>query len=1165
MMAKLIEPAMESSIIKAIQVTDMSASINSHAPAAGQIDPVPSAPALTPPPDAANANSSSPRTLASLDKQLGPLLFGQLAISRVELSTMGAKIAGQDISAANANMKKPYQDFLDSLSFEPAKLLAREMSADPADSGKVATFLFELACLRSEDAPSLLVADKSLTPGSPMDRFGKLVDSAQKIDIHQANAPLPPWVKTGVTGTTGAGLQIYGIYSGMRGVMDAIKAGKAGEAAISGGGVASEFGSLIIERGLTKGGAAMIKSGGTVFNGFAATSVGKTLGRGAGLFASAITLPFDIHGAVVAFNSAASTKGKEAQDHYVNGGFNVAGAALSLALGAAALAGFGSIAGPVGLIAAVVLVLGAEIYRAARVVDDIDDYIELGHYERLRSGWLAFWNKELDQDVLDRFKIAKTFSDHTQQLAQSAKDLLEGAYEKHLEYIVNGSFEVKLQTVKIWQYQWDENAGKQPYKLDNEPVLIGTDDIVDARNGLPPDLKGLVKGSPGENKGVFWRLGDGNDQVYGVKDRPNSFSFRDGAKALTGGDKDDGFYFETTEAQLNRQVQPARTSVLDGAEGSDTLSFVGSRPVADTRHVGYDINLQTGKVALRNQDPAKDDILVAQIKSVENISTLRHGSNRVTGSDKADQISANGNDHINAGPGDDTIAIRGTDGRVDGGPGVDRYYLAETSARTTIIEDGEEASLIVFGWPLENIQRWQIIDTTLVISSLRGKDGELPEHVLTIENIYKHADGKRLVQNRQLQFRTRDGYELVPLLPDHLTDSLAHDVECRVTVLGKRPPAPYIVNNGTVVFGERKPMHNFVSRAGRRVDFISDSKTSGTSGTLFLDYKYEEILNIKVSYQVEASEGVSGYTFLSYSNFNLWIFLPSKIITFVNVIRERQQQKTADHVYASIKAAGIHCAHDIVLVMQDGQSYQLITPSLPYHEDAADPGYKSRAAEACLRPRHGQYSFIRPQRLKPYLLAATPQKVDFPAAPHAGIYVLQGQASSYDVYPVSNTTFSLSTPGAVAQTSNASTWTIFSAKLTETATRNDIRLNSDTLQIGSAIVQLPSLDHPGPVESISVETSSGNIYAVELLFEALQLYVINAHGYASVDALLADLQAHSERNELAVKVFVKNIGFSSGMAGTVYYNSTNDYWGIDTDLKLRIKPEALIIDPIQNT
>ena len=231
--------------------------------------------------------------------------------------------------------------------------------------------------------------------------------------------------------------------------------------------------------------------------------------------------------------------------------------------------------------------------------------------------------------------------------------------------------------------------------------------------------------------------------------------------------------------------------------------------------------------------------------------------------------------------------------------------------------------------------------------------------------------------------------------------------------------------------------------------------------------------------------------------------------------------------------------------------------------DAVSPGRKRCSARECLHPRRGRYKFKQPQYIKPFTLSTTPQQITFPAPPHTGIYVMEGQASSYDVYPVSNTLLSLYTPGAIEQTSNASTWTLFSTELTETVTRNEIRLTSDNLQVGSAVIQLPSLDHPGPVESISVATSSGNIYSVELLFEVLQLYLINAHGYASVDALLADLRAHQQREELATKIAVKNIGFSPRIDGTVYYNSTNDYWGVDTDPDYRIAPHTLFIEPIE--
>jgi hypothetical protein len=1171
-MAKLIEPAMEVSIHRPIQVTAISKSANSHAPAAGQIETPPSAPPMTPVPtealDPAQPSQVSRRPLKLLDEHFGPLRFGNSNVSRVELKALGAMVHGGAISTANTNMRAVDQTFIDGLSFDPAKVEARVKSATKTpDSGIVATLFFEMSISRSVDAPPLFVVPAPLTPDNPIDRLNKLGQSAQKLDIHAIEsdslfkAKAKRYAHRGVA-TVGVGMQAFGIYSGFKGAFEALKVGDTGEAVFNGASIAAEVGSLIIERGLTKTGVAMLESGSVILKRFSATSVGAVVSRGGGLFASVITLPFDINSAVKAFNAAAVSQGKVAQDHYVSGGLSVASAGISIALGLAALAGFGTVAGPVGLAAASILILGAEIYRAARVVDDIDDYVELNFDERLRAGWLAFVGMDQDKEILDRFKINKTFSDYNIQLELSAKHLFEGTYKEELEYIVNGSFDVTLKTIEIWRCQWDESIGEEPYKLDTEPAIVETDDIILARDGLPSDLKGIVKGSPGENKGIFWRLGDGDDQVYAPKDKPNIFIYREGTKKLVGGDKNDRFHIETTEAELNRPEQPARTSILDGFGGSDTLAFEGSRPRADTRHVGYDVNLQTGKIALRHEDRAKDDILVAEFTSIENISTLRKGTNRVTGDDKANQISANGYDHIDAGPGDDTIAIRGWHSRVDGGPGTDRYYIADTTVEVTIVEDGEQTSLIEFGWPLERIQRLQIVGTSLVITSLRGENGELLDHVLTIENVYEHVEGMRQVKNNRLQFKTQDNYWLELKLLPLPSDSLAYDVDYD-KIGGQPAPAPYVTNSGVVVLAERAPRHTFVSRADGRVDLVANAYTSEIPDVVYLDYKNEEIVLTQASYTVEAVMGPTGYTNLSYSQFNIWIWLPSlKLVNISYFYREKKGRRTGAFADGNIRINGYYQAN-VVLVMQDGTSYQIRPPYLNFLKDAASPGHKVVSAEECLHLRRGRYTFIEPQQIKPSLLSTTPQQITFPAPPHTGIYVLKGQASSYDVYPVSNTLLSLYTPGAIEQTSNASTWTLFSTKLTETVTRNEIRLTSDNLQVGSAVIQLPSLDHPGPVESISVATSSGNIYSVELLFEVLQLYLINAQGYANVDALLADIRAHQQREELVIKIAVTNIGFSPRIDGTVYYNSTNDYWGVDTDPDYRIAPQTLFIEPIQ--
>lgn len=1151
--AKLIQAAVESPVLSAIHTIPISASINRHVPAARQTEIIPN----TPP-----ADTSAPRSLKSADKRLGPMRIGEFMISRAELKSMGAKVNGQDISPANSLLKIPDQAFLDALSFDPAKVQARIRSTDTPDSSRVATLFFELACKRSVSAGPVFVAVDPIAPDSPMLRFEKLVDSAQKIDLHHVASyeHMPTWInksKSYLQSGAGVGLQAYGIYSGLIGMVEAMKTGDIGEAVLNGGGIASELGSMIIEQGLNKGGAALFNSGGSVFKRFPATTLGKTLSRGSGLFASVITLPFDIIGAVNAFNAAAGATGKTAQDHYVSGALNVAGAGLSLALGMAALAGFGSVAGPLGLAAAAVLILGAEIYRAARVVDDIDDYIELSFHERLRSGWFAFTHQELDQSVMDRFKSSKLLSDHGKQLHDSAKYLLEGPYKNIIEHVVSGSFKVELRPVKVWKYQWDERAGEKPFQTRNEPVVVDSDDIIDARDGLPAELPHIVSGEPGEGKGVFWRLGGGHDRIVGVNNTANHFAYGADAKAISGGEKNDTFQFNVPEQELDRRVRPAHISTLDGGAGNDTLTFHGERPTRDTRQTGYKIDLQSGHVALRSGDPALDELPMAHLRNIENVSTLLRGASQVTGNDEANVIAANGNDHVAAGAGDDNIIIRGAHCRVDGGAGADRYYIAESSTDPTIIEDGQQTSLIEFGWPMAQIQQWQIVGSALIATSRQGEDGELPEHRLTLDNVYSLLDGQRTLHNNLLLFSTSDEYELLPILPATLPGDQPINLEVIVTRDGHLPPAPYTVNGGAIRPTAQAQKHYFVSRSERSVDFMLPAAAAKTSSVIYLDHDSNELRETTLTYHVDLTPGAPGYSALHYSQFNLLLQLASRSISISEAIGERSAPK--HNTGAGLMAAGVEARHEVLVVFRDGTSYRVVAPYLSYIADAAEPGDKSRDGRECLKHRHGNYPFSKPRVAETHLMPATPHRVNIDSIDHRGTYVLQGQSSAYDVYPSSNMTIHLSTPAALAKTANASTWTIYTSHLEETVSRDDISLDADELSVGSVLFKLPTVDEETPVESISVATSNGNLYEVSLLFEVLQLYVVDARSYTSVEALMADLDRAQQRNELAGRVHVVHIKGQSPVTGALFYNSLKKYWGIDGDPQARINPEDLQI------
>ncbi|WP_256590159.1 calcium-binding protein [Pseudomonas sp. NDM] len=1161
-MSKLIVPSAHIANVRLLQVTPIDASANVHAPSTGNLHHLPS-PALE-----NNADAAHRQSLRSLDKYYGPLRIGEFTTSRVELQALGATVNGQPVSPANTDMKNADQAFLDGLNFEAAKVEARLQSVDIPDSAVPAMLFFEIACKRSIDAGPLFISDTPIGTGSTMERLNQLGKAAQKLGIHRADSfeNTPGWVnrnKSYLMSGAGVGLQAFGIYSGYMAMADAIRKGDKLEAIFQGGSIAAELGSLIIEQGLTKTGEAMLTNGGKLFKYFPLTSVGKYMSRGAGMFASAITLPFDIIDAVKSFNAAAATSGKEAQDHYVSGAMSVAGAGISLVLGVAALAGFGSVAGPVGLVAAALLIAGSMIYQAARVVDDIDDYIELTAHERLRSGWFAFTGKELDTEVMDRFKLSKGYRDHEKQLELSAKDMLEGAYKNSIEHVVNGAFRAELQAVELWRYVWDESTGEKPFKLDNQAVIVGADDVIDARDGLPADLKGKVSGSAGEGKGVFWRMGDGNDRVVGVKAQPNLFTYRDGHKALTGGDKNDAFYHEITARELDRSGKPAHVNVLDGGGGADMVAFEGSRPTSDTRHVGHDINLQTGKVMLRGLDPQAEGIEVAHLTSFENVSTLRKGTSHVTGTADANQISANGYDRVKAGDGNDTIAIFGNECRVDGGHGEDRYYIANTNARTTIIEEGEHSSVVEFGWARAVIQRWQLIGTSLVITSLRGNDGCDPDHVLTLENVYQMVDGQRQLKNARWLFRTQDEYELLALLPARPGEAASQDIEVAVTVNGRPAPAPAIINGGTVTITPQGLHRHFVARTDRRVEFVAATAAAATASTVYLDFKASEIVDAVLSYQVEVRNGVSGNTHLIYKDICLSLLLPAKAVLFKGVITTIAAA-TGYSGRNSLKVTTPLLAQDIVLVMQDEVSYRLQVPVLDYEEDARNPGTRVSSTRSWLKRRNGNYLFVQPLVSEKPVLTAQASKVVIEPRTHTGIYVLEGQSATYDVYLASNCIVRLSTPGAAAKTANASTWNLFTRTLSETVKRDDIQLEDNRLRIASVTIELPDIEDDTPVESISVVTSAGHIYEVSLLFEVLQLYVINARSYASVDALVADIEQHRQRNELAARVYVTDIGYQPDTEGTLTYNSIRKSWSLTTDPQKHLNLDDLFI-PISGT
>ena len=1113
-------------------------------------------------------------SLHDVDKLFGHLRIGEISVSRQQLHALGGRLNGQTITAATTYFSEPDQSFLDSLEFDPAEVEQRIKSVNAKESQNVTALLYEIVTQRSPDAPSLMREMTTGDAASAMNKLGGLLQATQRLDIRRDPLPdhLPNWVdkaKSRSMTSMGVGLQAYGLYSAYIGAIDALKKGQTGEVLINVGGGLAEITSLGFEYALTKTGEQMIRQGSMAIEQFGKTSMGKWLCRGAGLIASALTLPFDIYTAIKSFNDAAKAQGKEAQDLYVNGGLSVFSAALSLALGCAALMGFKA-AGPVGLAAAAIMIIGARIYGAVRAVDDIDDYIELTVNERWRAGWFAFTGQDQDKALMERYLIAKTTDDYSKALKTQSLRWLNSELKDNVDAIVNGRFEVKLQPTRLYRYQWNEAKGELPYTTENLPVIIETNDHYDARAGVPASDAIVTAITSEPAKGVFWNLGAGNDNVQGVQDKPNFFSYGTGSKTLIGGDKDDSFLFQSaSEALSSAAGQPHQ---LRGGDGTDLLWLQGTHKRLDhvenpPLYVGYDIDMNSGKLGLRSADPAIEPVLHATFSSIEKVETLAGAANRVTGSDQADIITANGEDRVNAGAGDDQIAVRGHFAIIDGGSGSDTYQLNPMSRQISITDDGVETSKVYLGVPLEVIQSWTIHDHALVIESLRDDHLQSPPRTLVLEAVYRTVDGKRVLNNDKWVFITQDGYHLQPAWPADIPDLNDRPLHISVITAGVAKPSPVQLNSTINILSSKAHSHYFVSGKNYHTVLKATQNGKPSRSTLYVDFDSKDITEVRAIYTVKARQ-TNAFTVLAYDNVHFTIAFAqgSGLLSLHGAIAEKPGRKGDRGT--GILASDWQINHGFTLVMRDGISYELDYPRFDYPGDARNPGYRSIESRASLRERAGTYIFVKPA-VEKRTMKTTPQRVDFKAIEHNATYWLQGRSSTYELYPTSNISIRLSTAEADASTRGSSTWRIDTQQLQEEITYNHLAIKDDLLKIGSIHIHLPDSSAPSWLpETIEVVVTSGNRYRIHTLFDVISLHSINAQSCASIQAIANQAQDHKHRDALeSDNVQIENIHLLDDPHARIFYNAASSQWTVNGDASRPINPKNLIIEktPIGKT
>ncbi|MHC8382521.1 calcium-binding protein [Pseudomonas sp. LB3P14] len=1094
--------------------------------------------------------------LKVVDQLFGPLEIGSFSITRSALDALGATIGGLPLEGSNTFFRVPKRSFINALQFSASAIETRMKATTAADDYNLPSLLFEIASRRPMTAPVLLrdetrTADKS---GSYRLKLEKLLNAAQKLDVRRANMPknTPSWVnrvKSSSMASTGVGLQAFGLYSGLRGLQDAIKNKNSYETLFNSASIAVELSSVAVEVAVAKKATQMIKAGQHAYKDFTKTMVGVRLGRAGGLIAGALTLPFDIIAAVNAFDAASKATGKEATAHYVSAGLSITSAAMTVILGIAALAGF-SFAGPVGLVAGLLLVAGSQIWGAVGAVDEIDDYIELTTIERLRTGWFAFWGISPDKNVQDLYLIAKAASEHSRMLRAMSEKLLNGPLKDSTEVIVNGNFNVTIKQVPVRTTSWW--TGKQTIELVDRPQINDGDDVIDARSGVSKDTPGAVFGSAGDHKSVLWLLGKGTDTILGVEKKPNIFQYATGIKDLTGGDKDDEFVFEDSALLLADGPNDAFISRLDGGPGSDTLVMTGRLDELPDTRLGYRIELDYGLMSIITLTPDRKDrwnYRHTRLASIENVETLAGARSEVKGTDGPNIITARGNDKIAAGAGDDQMYLLGGTTIADGGPGTDSYAITHQKGSIYITEDGVEDSIIALDWRMDLIESWKIEDLRLVITSRFDLDDTREKRVV-IEGVYQNTDHQRTLRNRKLTFITKDHFHLAPELPDTLPAGALCDIEVVITQPG-RVQRPIILYKPECKVAHDKNTHYYVSPSAERITFDVTRPSKSALTTIYLDVSSHELSRIETSYKADLRREVN-INRIMYTECSMTLHFGAKQLAFKNLASSLSVG--LQKINERLTAPSLWLNHHFILILNDNVSYRLVQPGLSVDVFANDrfeiTGPLSFTCEVALplTARNGKFAFVRPHDNEAHTLGTREKCVRLDAQPEqTAVEHLVGEGSKYLVHLSHDMTWRVSTPGALAGATPrlpySSTWEFDATQLGSV----DIKLVNNRLHVGSTVIYLPEYDSPQDlIDQVSVITANGIVHVVDLIFEAVYIGGIDARYFLppsdSTKALPKELtDANSEG------LTVTNIAMRDGTPGLLTYHPQERRWMLEDD------------------
>ncbi|HWH85187.1 MAG TPA: calcium-binding protein [Pseudomonas sp.] len=1096
-----------------------------------------------------------PGQLKLLDELYGPLKIGPYTVTRRALDALGATIDGLPLTGHNTHFRTPSRSFVNALQLNYAEIEKRMKVSTFGDDYLLPSLLFELANLRPATAPPVIRegVGASAENNGYANKLARLLNAAQNLDLRLAYSRKrisPSWLIIKNHSMIGAsvGIQAFGIFMGIRGIFDAVKKNDRSEIIFNSIGIGTEVASIITDVAVTKAGQHMIEAGSGALKDFIKTRAGIRLSRSGGLVGGALTLPFDIYSAVREFNAASNTTGKAAMDHYVGAGLNIASAAMTVILGTAAMAGF-SAAGPVGLAAGALMAIGSQVYGAVRMVDEIDDYIELTVEERWRTGWFSFVPlMDIDQDIKNRYELAKAKIETTKRLQTTARKILDETQRDTVEAVVHGSYEDRLKKKRERVRHW---WGVETMPIVYVPEVVGLDDTIDARNGVTAQTPGAVLGVPGENKGIVWMIGSGRDTITGVAKKPNFFYYAEGIKNLTGGDKDDRFIVQHAADDLIGHAESAEFSRLKGGAGSDTLIMDGKQSLPCAGR-GYDIDLAAGTLQVYTPNPDATVVdgqtysLNTLLESIENVQTLQDGRSVVTGTETANVITAKGADTINAGGGDDKIYLLKGNARAFGESGLDFYHVALAEGSVLISEDGVDESYISLGWRMDQIEKWEVSNCRLfIVVNFDFHYGRRSN--IAIDNVYKRTDGRRFLQNDKLTIITRDGYHLKPELPG----TIDHDnpVKINAEILREGNPEKTTIVHATVCEVPTNQNSNYyVQRYHKHTQFITGRDPDSYYGTrIFLDYDYAEMTSAHAVFATTPSVLMNNAADKDKVNVScdfLFYFGES----LLQIAGFGQYAETT--LDAALKKAAANIStHGYMLVFRDGTSHTLVLEE----EYAVAPAHYQHSVVANTLTSHDLRFPLRTNPEAVFEIPETPPlKLDhvsacirpLPIDKQTAIETLEGAGATYHLHLRENRVLRISTPGGLAtattRLNNSSTWEIDATQIKDF----NIVLAGNQLYIGTVTLHLPQYEADDLIDQILVIGPEGVVHTVDLAFD--QVYISSLDARYFEPPTLADLPeafsaiAHRE-------LPVRHVALRDGTRGALKYNLTNRKWILDSN------------------